>query len=242
MNTSSTSQAEILFGNGRLEEAIAQLSNDLRNQPTNPQLRSFLFELLSFSGDYARAGKQLDALSAAGPSAEAGVAVYRAALEAERIREHMFESGDFPHTTPLPSGAGTVDDQPFTEITDGDPRVGARLEVIAGGRYLWIPFAHLASVVIEPPTRLRDLRWLSARVATNDTVKDLELGEVLLPALTPTVWRNPDMELRLGRATDWEEQSDGDYSPVGQKVLRIDDRIVPLVDLRVIVFTPPSES
>ena len=242
MNSSSTSQAEILFGNGRLEEAIAQLSTDLRNQPTNPQLRSFLFELLSFSGDYARAGKQLDAMAAAGPSAEAGVAVYRAALEAERIREHMFESGDFPRTAPLPSGAGTVDDQPFAEITDGDPRVGARLEVIAGGRYLWIPFAHLASIVIEPPTRLRDLRWLSARVATNDTVKDLELGEVLLPALTPSVWRNTDMELRLGRATDWEEQSDGDYFPVGQKVLRIDDRIVPLVDLRVIVFTPQSES
>jgi len=240
MNTSSTSQAEILFANGRLEEAIAQLSNDLRNQPTNPQLRSFLFELLSFSGDYVRAEKQLAALAAAGPSAEAGVAVYRAALEAERIREHMFESGDFPRTAPRPSGAGTIDDQPFAEITDGDPRIGARLEVIAGGRYLWIPFAHLASIVIEPPTRLRDLRWLSARVATNESVKDLELGEVLLPALTPTVWRNTDMELRLGRATDWEEQSDGDYSPVGQKVLRIDDRIVPLVDLRVIVFTPES--
>jgi len=240
MNTSSTSQAEILFANGRLEEAIAQLSNDLRNQPTNPQLRSFLFELLSFSGDYVRAEKQLAALAAAGPSAEAGVAVYRAALEAERIREHMFESGDFPRTAPLPSGAGTVDDQSFVELTDGDPRIGARLEVIAGGRYLWIPFAHLASIVIEPPTRLRDLRWLSARVATNESVKDLELGEVLLPALTPTVWRNTDMELRLGRATDWEEQSDGDYSPVGQKVLRIDDRIVPLVDLRVIVFTPES--
>lgn len=238
MNTSSTSQAEILFANGRLEEAIAQLGNDLRSQPTNPQLRSFLFELLSFSGDYARAGKQLDALAAAGPSAEAGVAVYRAALEAERIREHMFETGDVPRTAPLPSGVGTIDDQPFAEISDGDPRVGARLEVIAGGRYLWIPFAHLASIVIEPPTRLRDLRWLSARVATNETVKDLELGEVLLPALTPAVWRNTDMELRLGRATDWEEQADGDYTPVGQKVLRIDDRIVPLVDLRVIVFTP----
>lgn len=238
MGSSSTSQAEILFANGRLEEAIAQLSNDLRSQPTNPQLRSFLFELLSFSGDYARAGKQLDALAAAGPSAEAGVAVYRAALEAERIREHMFETGDVPRTTPLPSGVGTIDDQPFAEISDGDPRVGARLEVIAGGRYLWIPFAHLASIVIEPPTRLRDLRWLSARVATNETAKDLELGEVLLPALTPAVWRNTDMELRLGRATDWEEQADGDYTPVGQKVLRIDDRIVPLVDLRVIVFTP----
>ena len=45
------------------------------------------------------------------------------------------------------------------------------------------------------------------------------------------------MELRLGRATDWEEQPDGEFTPVGQKVLRIDDRIVPLVDVRTVIFT-----
>ncbi|MDQ6610873.1 MAG: virulence protein SciE type [Gemmatimonadota bacterium] len=240
MATSSTAVAESLYASGQVEEAIAQLSNELRNQPTNAALRSFLFELLSFAGDYARADKQLAALASTGPSAEAGVAVYRAALEAERIREHMFEGGDFPKTDTPPSGAGTIEGAPFNEILDGDPRVGARLEVIAGGRYLWIPFAHLASIVIQPPTRLRDLRWLSARIATNSSVRDLELGEVLLPALTPAVWRSQDMELRLGRATDWEEQPDGAYSPIGQKVLRVDDRIVPLVDVRELVFTPQS--
>lgn len=237
METSSTAQAESLYAGGRLEEAIAQLSQELRNQPTNAALRSFLFELLSFAGDYTRADKQLAALASTGPSAEAGVAAYRAALESERIREHMFDTGDFPKTETLPSGTGTAEGVAFNDIADGDPRVGARLEVIAGGRYLWIPFAHLASVVIQPPTRLRDLRWLSARIATNATVKNLELGEVLLPALTPAVWRSHDMELRLGRATDWEEQPDGDYLPIGQKVLRVDDRIVPLVDVRELVFT-----
>ena len=232
--------AESLYASGRLEEAIAQLGNELRSQPTNVALRSFLFELLSFSGDYTRADKQLAALASAGPSAEAGVAVYRSALEGERIREHMFETGDFPKTATPPSGSGTLEGVAFNGVVDGDARIGARLEVIAGGRYLWIPFAHLASVVIQPPTRLRDLRWLSARIATNGTVKNLELGEVLLPALTPAVWRNPDTELRLGRATDWAEQPDGEYAPIGQKVLRVDDRIVPLVDVRELVFTPQS--
>lgn len=237
MSAPSTAVAESLFASGRVEEAIAQLGNELRNQPTNPQLRSFLFELLSFAGDYARADKQLAAIAADGPRAEAGVAAYRAALEAERVREHMFDTGDFPRGDTPPSGGGTLEGRAFTEITDGDPRVGARLEVIAGGRYLWIPFAHIASVVIDAPARLRDLRWLTARVATNASVKDLELGEVLLPALTPAVWKHSDTELRLGRATDWEETPDGDYLPVGQKVLRIDDRIVPLVDVRQLVFT-----
>jgi type VI secretion system protein ImpE len=238
--TSSTAVADALLASGRLDEAIAQLSDELRSQPTNAQLRSFLFEVLSFAGEYARADKQLAALAASGPKAEAGVATYRAALEAERVREHMFDSGDFPRGDTPPSGGGMLNGTPFTEIADGDPRVGARLEVMAGGRYLWIPFAHLASVVIDPPTRLRDLRWLVARVATNASVKDLELGELLLPALTPAVWRHADTELRLGRATDWDELADGDYAPVGQKVLRVDDRYVPLVDVRTLVMTPPT--
>jgi hypothetical protein len=118
--------------------------------------------------------------------------------------------------------------------------IGARVEVIGGGRYLWIPFAHLASVVIQAPSQLRDLHWLSARIATNGSVKDMELGEVLLPALSPAAWRLDDADLRLGRATDWVDLPDGDYAPIGQKVLRLDDRLVPLVDIRELVLTPAS--
>jgi type VI secretion system protein ImpE len=107
---------------------------------------------------------------------------------------------------------------------------------MAGGRYLWIPFAHLASVVIEAPTRLRDVHWLSARIATGPSVKDMELGQVLLPALSPAVWKHADIELRLGRATDWEELANGDFAPVGQKMLRIDDQHVPLAEMRELTF------
>ena len=58
-----------------------------------------------------------------------------------------------------------------------------------------------------------------------------------LPALSPSVWRNADAELRLGRATDWEELPDGDFAPVGQKVWRIDGREVPLLEIRQLVLT-----
>ena len=60
------------------------------------------------------------------------------------------------------------------EIEDADPRLGARLEVIAGGNGISRdPVAHVASVRIEAPTRLRDVRWLPARIATNASVRDL---------------------------------------------------------------------
>ena len=242
MSVPFTPSARALFDSGRLEEAIAQLGVELREHPTDVQRRSFLFELLSFSGEYPRALKQLDILASGGPKAEAGVSLYRSALDAERVREHMFATGDFPSAAaPAPAG-GTLNGEPFTAIADADPRLDARLEVIAGGRYLWIPFAHLASVVVQPPTRLRDLHWLSARIATNASVKDMELGEVLLPALSPAAWRLSDIELRLGRAADWEELPDGEFAPIGQKVLRVDDRMVPLVEFRELVFASADEA
>ena len=232
--------ARELYAAGRLDAAIELLGAELRNNPTDAQRRSFLFELLSFAGQYDRAEKQLDVLARAGAQAEAGTLLYRAALSAERVREHMFATGDFP-TAPAPGPvSGTINGRPFLEIEDADPRLGARLEVIAGGRYLWIPFAHLAAVRLESPARLRDLRWTPARVATNASVRDMELGEVLLPALTPGAWRHDDAEVRLGRATEWDELPDGTFAPVGQKVLRVDGEMVPLLEVRDLVFTPAA--
>jgi type VI secretion system protein ImpE len=228
--------AQELYAAGRLSDAIEALGIELRKNPDDAQRRVFLFELLSFAGQYDRADKQLDVLSRLGTKVEAGALVYRSALQAERIREHMFDTGDFPRGAAPEPVAGTCNGQAFESISDADPRIGARLEVFAGGRYLWIPFAHLASVVVEAPARLRDLRWLPAKIATGPSVKDMQLGDVVLPTLTVAAWKQTDAELQLGRATDWEELPDGEYAPVGQKVLRIDDRIVPLVDIRELTF------
>jgi len=225
-----------------LDAAIETLGAELRDNPTDAQRRVFLFELLALAGQYDRAEKQLDVIARGGEKAEMGTMLYRSAIEAERVREHMFASGDYPSAAAPGPVAGTRDGQSFLEIEDGDPRLGARLEVIAGGRYLWIPFAHVASVRIEAPTRLRDVRWLSARIATNASVRDLELGEVLLPALTAGAQRHTDPEIRLGKATDWEElPNDGGFAPVGQKVWRIDGEYVPLLQIRDLTVTPAPE-
>ena len=87
-----------------------------------------------------------------------------------------------------------------------DPRVGARLEVMAGGRYLWIPFAYLSGVRVESPKHLRDIRWMPAQVVANETARNMELGEVLLPTLSPSAWRSDDPDLPaeavLGRVVE----------------------------------------
>ena len=95
---------------------------------------------------------------------------------------------------------------------------------------------------VEPAANLRDVHWLPGRVSTGPSFREMELGEVLLPALSPGAWRSADPELRLGRATDWDELPDGDYVPVGQKLLRVDDELVPLLDVRDLIIAAPVAS
>lgn len=224
--------AHALFTAGRLKDAIDALAQELRAAPTDAGRRAFLFELTSFAGEWERAIRQLDVLAKENPKAEAGTLLYRAAILAERVREHMFDSGDFPTgDAPEPVG-GTLNGEPFHSIRDADPRIGARLEIMAGGRYLWIPFAHLAGVTMNAPARLRDLHWAPAQVAVGPSIREQELGEVLLPALTPAAWRHHDDAVRLGRATEWVDLPTGEFAPVGQKVLLVDDRYIPLLEVR----------
>ena len=81
--------ARELYAAGRLDSAIDALGAELRNAPTDAHRRTFLFELLSFAGQYDRAEKQLDVLARDGTDAELAVLPYRAALQAERVREHI---------------------------------------------------------------------------------------------------------------------------------------------------------
>ena len=232
-------RARELFQAGELDQAIETLGVELRDNPTDAQRRTFLFELLCFSGNYDRAEKQLDVLARSGPQAELGALFYRSALYAERMRQEMFRTRQFPQSpTPPPAVSGTLNGVPFQSLVDADPRIGARLEVFAAGQYMWIPFEHIASIRMAPPTRLRDLLWAPAVVRAGPGFRGAELGEVLLPALAPLSWQHPDGAVRLGRATEWQELADGSQAPLGQKLLLVDDEEFPILELRELEIAP----
>src|ERR1700722_10768569 len=213
--------AQELYRAGRLTDALKALSAEVRDNPTDARRRTFLFELLCFAGEYARADKQLEVLGQAGPNSEIGVMVYRSALFAERQRQDLFTRGEFsqPGDSAQAPLAGVINGKPFQSFSDADPRIGPRLELFAAGNYLLLPFEHVASIHIMPPKRLRDLLWTPAVVRTTPAFKGTELGKVMLPVLSPFAWQNPDDAVRLGRATVWEEQENYDAQiPVGQKM------------------------
>jgi len=226
-----------LFQAGKLEQAVQALGAELRDNPGDVQRRTFLFELLCFAGAYDRAEKQLDVLAQGGKDAQLGALLYEGALHAERTRGELFQKREYPLAKPVAAAlTGTLNGQPFESFEDADPRIGARLEVFAAGQYMWLPLEHIASIEMEAPKRLRDLLWSPALVRTGPAFQGRELGEVLVPALTPLAFLNADDAVRLGRLTVWQEIEDGGIAPAGQKTFLVDDEEFPLLELRQLEF------
>jgi type VI secretion system protein ImpE len=223
-----------LYRAGKLTEAIPALSATLRENPSDLKSRTFLFELLCFAGEFDRAEKQLDLLEQSGKKDSIiGTLLYRGALNAARTRQDMFEKKSYPPPgAPAGQIRGKLNGREFTSIADADSRLGSKLEVFAAGDYMWISFHDIAGIEIEPPKRLRDLLCTPAKLQTGPTFRSRDLGEVLLPAMSPLSWQHPDDIVRLGRTTEWCEDESGEISPFGQKMLLVDGEEFPFLELR----------
>jgi len=232
-------EAQSLYKEGKLSGAIARVQEELRSDPQDVTKRTFLFELLCFQGEFERARKQLEVIEAADPASYLGTMRFKQLLGAEEKRQAMFRTGAIPdRRDDDPSVSGTLNGQAFADIRDADPRIGPRLEMMAGGQYVWIPFSELSSVRLQPPALLRDLLWASAEVE----IRDREAGDasdVVLPVMTALSWQSADELVRLGRVTTWEELETGEEAPVGQKLLLVDDEEFPILEVRELIIHHP---
>lgn len=106
----------------------------------------------------------------------------------------------------------------FAWLADADSRIGPSLEAIIHGRYFWVPFQRIDTMLFEKTSDLRDLVWLPARF------KWVNGGEAV--GFVPTRYvgseRSEDDHIRLGWKTVWEEASPGTYVGHGQRVLATD--------------------
>jgi type VI secretion system protein ImpE len=114
---------------------------------------------------------------------------------------------------------------PVADIRDLDDRIPHALEVImTGGAYLWVDFAKIASVRIEPIARPRDLAFRRAAL----TLIDGAAAPVLLPAIYHGT--AGDEKLLLGRETVWVTESSGITTGRGQRCLLAGEELVSFHD------------
>jgi type VI secretion system protein ImpE len=228
-------KAKTMLDAGNLDEAIAVLSSELRDYPGDVQRRAFLFEMLSFAGNWDRAEKQLAALAASDADSRAVALLYGTAISAERERQALFEQGACPDNAAVAPSSGECNELAFRDISDADVRLGARLEIIMAGSYFWLPLAHVRELTIEPPRRLRDLLWIPAAIRMMPSIREGQTVEVLLPALYPFSWKHPDANVRLGRSTVWCADGEAEV-PFGQKLFVVDEEVIPFLEIRRLRF------
>ncbi|HEX4166331.1 MAG TPA: type VI secretion system accessory protein TagJ [Bryobacteraceae bacterium] len=226
---------------GRVREAQQAIGAWLRDHPSDTTQRTFLFELLCFSGSYDRAKKHLAILAKGGQSQELGAVLYFSALHAEMLRHERYQDATAPPEC-VQSPPGRLNGYAFQSLSDADPKIGARVEVFAAGSYLWIPFTHLSTIYMEPPRRLRDTLWAPATLTASAGFEDSEPRQVLLPAIYPYSWEAEHEALWLGRTTEWMARGSSGETPVGQKMLIVDGEEMPFLEIRSLEFDKPLES
>jgi len=262
--------AKELFDAGDLTGAIAKIGDELKNDPTDTQRRTFLFEMLVLAGDLERAGKQLDVISRGGPEAEVAVQQYRGALQCEKLRRLCFTEGLRPG---LPKNIPAYTDMHLDALAHIrqnridearsllEQAAGLRPEVncaINGEMFDDIRDADdLVAPFLEVFT-LNNYSWIPWEMVATVTIappkhlRDLiwtpasieltigSLGQVLLPALYAQSYLHADNQVKLGRVTEWRGDIEGLALASGQRLLATGERDWPLLEIREIQCEVPE--
>jgi type VI secretion system protein ImpE len=238
-----------LFQAGRLREALAAQTQEVKSRPEDASSRYFLFTFLCYAGELERAETQLDALVHQDQSLLGAAAYFRNLLSSELERQRVYRGEGAPVLPPdatpphvqkradalrlcaagdasgaaaalqeaeasTPSVSGRLNGAAFRSLRDCDQLLGPVLEVFAGGRYLWVPFANLRRV--EPRGGRKDLDhlWLPAEMedASGRT------ASVNLPLLYAGSAAHADDEVRIGFSTDWLDWGGVVFRGQGQKL------------------------
>lgn len=264
-------QARLALEAGNPALALQHLQQQVRQQPADPKLRIFLFQLLAVLGQWERALTQLNVCGELDGTNLLMVESYREAIQCECLREQIFKG----QTTPVVLG------QPepwlahlmealrlgatghFTEASlqrdaafDAAP---ATTGTIDGVPFDWIADADTRlGPVLEAILNGRYV-WIPfnrlARIELDppSDLRDLVWtparltfshgGEsvAFIPARYPGSGVAPDGLLALGRRTEWQELGEGHFWGLGQRLLTTSAGDHALLETRVIELLPSVE-
>ncbi len=143
---------------------------------------------------------------------------------AAKLKDEAFELA--------PVATGSINGEKFEWISDADARLGPVLEVMVNGRYYWVPFHRIKSIVIEKPEDLRDSVWLPAQFTWANSGQAVGF----IPTRYPDSEKAESNAIRLAKATDWRDCGSEIYLGTGQRMITTDSNEYPLMDVREILL------
>jgi type VI secretion system protein ImpE len=258
--------ASDFFKAGKLSDAIATHTQEVKSHPRDHGRRLFLFELLAFSGDLDRARKQIDAIHYDEMELESARMAYLGLLDAEQARRRVFRDGIMPQFLSQPPehlykrleaiNCLRADKQAeaaalLAQADEAAPAIKGTLngKAFDGLRDCDDLFGPVLEVMAHG-----DYFWLPLEQVESLTInppkfpRDLlwlpaklsihegPAGDVFLPALYPGSHEHADEQIQLGRATDWVQAEGGPARGVGARMFLVGDDAVGLLDWREVCF------
>ena len=260
-----------LLSQGRLQEAFAELKEQIRRDAANPKHRVFLFQLLAVRGEWDRAITQLNTLAELDPEMLAMAQMYRTAIECEALRTAVFSGsrspmilGDPEHWVALliqalGSAARGEYDQARTLQAEAFESAPVSAGMIDDQPFEWIADADSRLGPVLEAVVNGAYYWIPFyRIRQIDIEPPADLRDVVW---TPAhfVWANggemvgviptryvgsehsPDSSIQLSRKTDWKDHGGEYFVGSGQRMLTTDAGDFALMDVRRILFNTPHE-
>ncbi len=258
--------AQQLIRDGDLTGALGALQDAVRKDAAKPQLRTFLFQLLSVQGQWNRALTQLNVTGELDAGALPMVQTYREAIQCEALREAIFAGQHAPHIfgQPQPWLAQLVEALRLDREAPGQAaalraqafeQAPATAGSIDGERFEWLADADpRLGPVLEAIVNGRYFWIPFERIARIEIDAPTDLRDAVWTAanftwangaqtvgLIPTRYQGTlaagDDALKLARRTEWQ----GDL-PLGQRMFASDTADHALMDVRVIDFDVEMEN
>ncbi len=136
----------------------------------------------------------------------------------------------------VPTLRGKLNGKAFEGLRDCDDLFGSVLEVMAHGKYFWVPLEQIAMLAMKPPSVPRDLLWFPARLDLHDGAS----GSVFLPTLYPNSHEHPDDQIKRGMQTDWKQAEGGPTLGVGAREFLVGDDSVALLNWQELALDEPA--
>lgn len=257
---------ESMLKEGRLDEALQGLTQQVRGNPADAKARVFLFQLLAVLGQWERARNQLTVSGELDPLNLLMVEAYGRALAGEQERQQVLAGTRSPmvigepaqwlalllQSLKLQAEGRHAQAQPLREQAfEQAEAVGGEID---GTPFAWIAdadprFGPCLEMIVNggyawvPFTRLKQLVFeapvdLRDKVWAPVRVTWSNGGQAVgfVPCRYPGSEQAPDSELVLARRTDWDDLGSECFAGIGQRMLATDAGEYPLLDIRRIVF------
>lgn len=259
-------ESAALLQEGRLPEALEALKTEVRQAPSQVELRVRLFALHCVLGRLDNAVTDLDVIRSLDPGWRPAALVYRGVIASEQVRRQVFAGQVGPTILGEPEAWVAWNVQALALEAQGQTEAARDLRrqaweaapahacAVNGRACPWLADADGRLGPILEACLDGQYYWIpfgQLRKIESDAPQFLvELvwlparltlasgAEVRahLPARYPGTENSPDGRLCLGQRTEWQQTAGGELRPLGQKLLETDEADFGLLECRLIEF------